>query len=126
MLVQPATFFRRRAYEQVNGFKDSTSTCWDMELWADMALAGASFHSMDEFMAAFRLHAGSITGAPGLRQLRVRDSLARHGADARAAGHPSGIPSCRFFHRARKFSGHPLRTFRQRLFVHHTLGRWSL
>lgn len=125
VLVQPATFFRRLAYERVEGFKRGTSTCWDMELWADMALAGANFHSMDEFMAAFRLHAGSITGSAGLRQQRLRDSRA---VMERMRGRRD---SCfdslvRFFHRACKFSEHPLRTFRQRLFFYHTLGRWTL
>ena len=125
VLVQQATFFRRHAYARVSEFKHNTSTCWDMEMWADMALAGATFHSMDEYMAAFRLYAGSITGAPGLRQQRLRDSLA---VMERMRGRPDSFlePLLRFFHRARKFSAHPLRTFRQRLFFYQTLGRWSL
>jgi glycosyltransferase involved in cell wall biosynthesis len=125
VLVQQATFFRRLAYQRVSSFKHNTSTCWDMELWADLALAGAAFHSMDEFMAAFRLHAGSITGSAGLRQLRLRDSLA---VMERMRGRPDSFldPLLRLLHRARKFSGHPLRTFRQRLFFYSTLGRWSL
>ncbi len=45
VLVQPATFFRRRTFQQVDGFKETPQTTWDMELWADMALAGATFHS---------------------------------------------------------------------------------
>jgi hypothetical protein len=125
VLVQQATFFRRVAYARVSDFKHDTSTCWDMELWADMALAGAIFHSMDEYMAAFRLHAGSITGAPGLRQQRLRDSLV---VMERIRGRPDFFfdQFFRIFHRARKFSEHPLRTFRQRLFFYRTLGRWSL
>ena len=125
VLVQQATFFRRHAYAQVCGVEHHTSTCWDAELWADMALAGASFRSMDEFIAAFRLHTGSITGASGLRQLRGRDAAALM---QRVRGRPDTLwdPMLRFLHRARKFSGHPLRTFRQRLFIYHALGRWSL
>ncbi|MBK8742718.1 MAG: glycosyltransferase [Betaproteobacteria bacterium] len=125
VLMQQATFFRSPMFEQVNGFKHKTSTCWDMELWADMALAGASFHSMDEFMAAFRLHAGSITGAAGLRQQRLRDSFA---VLERIRGRPDSSRDrlLRILHRARKFSGHPLRTLRQRLYFHGVLGRWSL
>lgn len=126
VLVQPATFFRRQAYERAGGFRHGrASTCWDMELWADMALAGARFHSMNDFIAAFRLHAGSITGAAEFRRQRVRDSLA---VMARMRGRPDSLRDVllRFLHRARKFLEHPLRTFRQRLFVHRTLGRWSL
>jgi len=125
VLVQPATFFRRDAYERTRGFRYETSTCWDMELWADMALAGARFRSMDEFVAAFRLHTGSITGAAGLRQLRRRESIA---VMERLRGRPDSFlkPMLRFYHRARKFSEHPLRTLNQRLYFHRTIGRWSL
>jgi glycosyltransferase involved in cell wall biosynthesis len=125
VLVQPATFFRRAAFEQVNGFKQDPSTCWDMELWADMALAGATFHSMDEFVAAFRLHAGSITGAAGLRWQRLRDSLA---VLERVRGRPDSFNDrlLSLYHCVSKFSEHPMRTFRQRLFFYRTLGRWML
>ena len=56
VLVQPATFFRREALILAEGFKDNTTTCWDMKLWADMAQGGARFHSMETFVAACRLH----------------------------------------------------------------------
>jgi glycosyltransferase involved in cell wall biosynthesis len=125
ILVQQATFFRRNVFEQVNGFREHANTCWDMELWADMALAGATFHSMDEFMAAFRLHAGSITGSAEMRDRRLQD--ARHVLEQlRGRPETSADRLLHYVHRAIKFSTHPGRTLRQRLFFYSTLKRWSL
>ena len=85
VLVQQATFFRRTAFEKTNGFKQDTSTCWDMELWADMALAGSTFHSVDEFMAAFRLHTESYYGRGGTPAAAVARLPRGVGAGARPA-----------------------------------------
>lgn len=124
VLVQPATFFRRKVFEQVEGFKHNTTTCWDMELWSDMARAGASFHNFDDFMAAFRLYPESITGSEHLREIRMRD--ARKVMDL-ARGRPESFVDriWALYHRARKFSTHPRRTVRQRLFIYSALQRWS-
>ena len=43
VLVQAATFFRRRKISAGRRFQEGNRTTWDMELWADMALAGARF-----------------------------------------------------------------------------------
>lgn len=125
VLLQPATFFRRTAFDRAGGFRQSGSVCWDMELWADMAARGATFHSLDRFLAAFRLHDDSITGRPDLR-LRRR-------TDARAVmAEVRGRPETRFdrllhlVYRALKFASHPGRTLRQRAFVYAVLKRWSL
>ncbi len=125
VLVQAATFFRRRALQRVDGFNENNRTAWDMQLWGDMALAGASFHSIDEPLAVYRIHQGSISGTTRLRQQRLQDTravlrkmLGRH-----------EIPRDRLYsllYRLRKFSGHPGRTLRQRWFFYSTLGRWSL
>jgi glycosyltransferase involved in cell wall biosynthesis len=125
VFVQQATFFRRRTFEQVGGFNEQMRTCWDMELWGDLARAGASFHGFEEFVAAFRLHQDSITGSPGLRAQRLRDTRAilekfRGRQEARRD---------QFFqliHRLRKFCGHPRRTLSQRAFLYSTLKRWSM
>ena len=37
ILVQPATFIRRRAYEWTAGFNEDNRTCWDAELLSDVA-----------------------------------------------------------------------------------------
>ena len=124
VLVQPATFFRRQALLQADGFKDTTTTCWDMELWADMARAGARFHSMEAFVAACRLHPDSITGSPTFREMHRRDAL-------RVMQKMGAAPASRmratlsFMHRTAKFLTHPRRTLQQRLFFYSTLHRWG-
>ncbi len=125
VLVQPATFFRREAFDRAHGFRAGRSTCWDMELWADMARAGATFRTMAAFVAACRLHSESITGHAGLRERRVRDAVA---VMEELRGRPAtAIDRFRcLFHRAIKFSRHPHRTLRQRYFFFTTLHRWSL
>jgi glycosyltransferase involved in cell wall biosynthesis len=125
ILVQQSTFFRRRAFEAARGFNQETRTCWDLELWANMARAGARFHTLEEFLAVFRLHADSITGSPQLVRRRLRDTrmiLQR----MRGRRESARDRLLEFVHRTMKFCGHPRRTVTQRLFVHSTLGRWSL
>lgn len=125
VLVQPATFFRRAAFDRAGGFRENDRVCWDMELWADMAATGARFARVDAYLAAFRLHPESITGRADLR--RRRREHARTVA-ARVSGHAETRQD-RLLHyacRALKFASHPARTLRQRLFFYTTLKRWSL
>ena len=125
VLVQPATFFRRGIFHEVGGFSDTTRTAWDMELWADMALAGASFHRADEFLAVARLHESSITGQAQLRKQRLEDArVVRQKVRGRPELARDRVYS--MLHRVRKFSGHPIRTLNQRLFFYSALRRWSL
>lgn len=62
-LLQQSTFFRAEAYQAVNGFNVGNRSCWDGELWLDMALSGRTFRVLDEFWSAFRVYDGSITGS---------------------------------------------------------------
>ena len=125
ILVQAATFFRRRVFQRVGGFDATNRTAWDGRLWADMALAGATFHSIDEPLAVHRIHPASISGNARLRKQRFRDmSTVQRMLRGRCE-----IPRDRLyslFYRLRKFSGHPGRTLRQRWFFYSTLRRWSL
>jgi glycosyltransferase involved in cell wall biosynthesis len=125
VLVQQATFFRRPAFERAGGFRDSGRLCWDMELWADLARRGARFKTVEAFLAAFRLHGASITGAADLRSRRRADARA---VMAEMRGRPENqIDRClHVLHRALKFSGHPVRTIQQRAFFWSILKRWSL
>jgi glycosyltransferase involved in cell wall biosynthesis len=125
VLVQQATFFRLQAFKAAGGFRESGRTCWDMELWADLARSGASFHALSEFMGAFRLHSHSISGQAALREKRLRDA---HAVMEEMRGRPesAGDRFLQFCHRAWKFSSHPGRTISQRLFFYSTLDRWSL
>jgi len=125
LLLQQSTFFRRAAFQRVRGFRRDSRTTWDMELWADMAEAGANFGTVNEFLAAFRLHPESITGATRWRARRNRDA---HAVLERLRGRPesAGDRLRTLVYRTARFAAHPLRSARQRLYFHSTLGRWSL
>lgn len=125
VLVQPATFFRRSAFSRAGGFPETGRICWDMELWAAMSRTGAAFASIDDHLAAFRLHPASVTGRADFRQRRRSD--ARDVASAAGGAGDTAIDHLlHYFHRARKFSRHPLRVLQQRRFMHSVLKRWSL
>lgn len=125
VLVQPATFFTRAAFDRAGGFRNTGSVCWDMELWADLARTGARFATIDKFLAGFRLHDRSITGSPELQRRRRSDARTVMTA---MRGRPStaGDRLIEMAYRLAKFSTHPVRTVRQRLYFYSALRRWSL
>lgn len=125
VLVQPATFFRREAFERAGGFRLSGRLCWDMELWADMATTGAQFRPIDAYLSAFRLHEGSITGRADLGHRRRQHARAVM-EELRGRPESSWDRLLHFAHRVLKFSDHPARTLRQRAFVYSELRRWTL
>ena len=63
VLLQQSTFFRARAFEAAGGFNADNRTCWDGELWLDMALAGKRFDRTNGFWSGFRVYDESITGS---------------------------------------------------------------
>jgi glycosyltransferase involved in cell wall biosynthesis len=75
-LFQPATFFRRDAFERAGGFNAENKSCWDAELWVDMALSGARFALADGVWGGCRLHPQSITSSRRLEQ-QVRTDVRR-------------------------------------------------
>ena len=116
VLVQQATFFRRDAFLQTNGFNEKHLTYWDAGLWADLGLAGAKFHHIREFFGVFRLHANSISINGRTRQFR-RDSdlyFQRIMQRQRRASDYALELLLRFF----KFCHHPHRTLGYKLFLH--------
>jgi len=125
VLFQPATFFRRRPFDQIGGFSARRQQTWDMDLWAHMAESGAVFATMEAALAAHRLHPDSITGSADLRRARWDDARQIR---ERLLGRQESLTdrALVWWHRARKFSQHPGRTLSQRAFFHSTLGRWSL
>jgi glycosyltransferase involved in cell wall biosynthesis len=125
VLIQPATFFRRDAFVRAGGFRETGRVCWDMELWAALAQAGSAFRSIDRFLAAFRLHAGSLTGDPRRAERRRLDARAVM-AEVRKRPESSVDRRIHLIYRVLKFVRHPLRALRQRLFVRSELSRWSL
>ena len=125
VLVQPATFFRRSAFRRVGRFDPTNQTAWDAQLWADLALSGAAFHTIDTPLAVHRIHPASISGNARLRRQRSIDmsSIQRM---LRGRCERSRDRVYAMLYRMRKFSGHPGRTLRQRWFFFSTLRRWSL
>lgn len=79
LIVQQATFFRRRIWEKTQGFNEQNFTCWDTEHIMDMALAGAKVHRVFKVLGEFRVYATSICGSQLLggsqemTQKRLRD-----------------------------------------------------
>lgn len=75
-VFQQGTFFRADAFRHVGGFNAANSTCWDGELFLDMALAGARFATVGDRLAEFRLHQAGISGSGRLIE-RYRDDNQR-------------------------------------------------
>jgi glycosyltransferase involved in cell wall biosynthesis len=73
-IFQQGTFFRAPYFKQVNGFNINNKTCWDGELFLDMALAGAQFATIGDDLAHFRLHEGGITGSGRLEEQYRKDT----------------------------------------------------
>jgi glycosyltransferase involved in cell wall biosynthesis len=125
VLLQPATFFRRAAFDRAGGFRETGRVCWDMELWAAMAASGATFQTRDLFLAGFRLHEKSITGGTDLRQRRRDDARS---VMAEMRGRPEDLRdrAGHFLFRTLKFARHPIHGLKRRAYVFSTLKRWSL
>jgi glycosyltransferase involved in cell wall biosynthesis len=83
-IFQQGTFFRAAYFNKVNGFNIENKTCWDGELFLDMAIAGAKFKTIGNDLAHFRLHEGGITGSGRLeKQYRVDVARLFHKATGR-------------------------------------------
>lgn len=72
-LLQQGCFFRRRVFERVGGFNVANKTCWDGELFLDMALSGARFAATSRMLGAFRIHDASISGSGRMEEEYRRD-----------------------------------------------------
>lgn len=66
-IAQPATFFRRTAYERVGGVDEALHYVMDWDLWCRFAAAGYRFAFADEVLAAAR-HYGETKTSGGGRQ----------------------------------------------------------
>lgn len=73
LVVQQATFFRRRAFEATGGFNTANRTCWDAELILDMALTGCGIEYVPVPLGAFRIYGDSITGSGRLNHQYEKD-----------------------------------------------------
>lgn len=66
-LAQQSTFFRADAFRRAGGFNPENRIAWDGELWVDLALSGARFGRLNQYLSAFRIYNESISGAGGHR-----------------------------------------------------------
>jgi glycosyltransferase involved in cell wall biosynthesis len=71
-LVQQASFFRGEAFWNVGGFNVENKVNWDGELWVDLALAGAKFGRIQDYLADFRIYESSITGSGAFSDEYIR------------------------------------------------------
>ena len=83
--LQQSTFFRREAFNCSPRFNLANRTCWDGELFVNMASKGVAVGYIDADLAKFRIHSASISGSGRLlrayredcrrihRELRGRD-----------------------------------------------------
>lgn len=76
MLIQQSTYFRAEAYRRTQGFNTSNITCWDGELMVDMAVTGARFRLLNQFIACFRIHPQSVSGS-GRLEAEYHQTIAR-------------------------------------------------
>lgn len=75
-IFQQGTFFRASYFSKVGGFNIENTTCWDGELFLDMAIAGAKFATLVDDLAHFRLHEGGISGS-GRLENKYRNDTSR-------------------------------------------------
>jgi glycosyltransferase involved in cell wall biosynthesis len=61
LVIQPASFFRRRALEQVGPLDEALHFLMDHEFYVRLVMAGLSFRRVEATWARFRWHAGSKT-----------------------------------------------------------------
>ena len=88
MVLQPATFLRRSAFERAGGFNAANRVTWDGELIAGIALTGGTLRHVRRMWSAFAIYPESISGS---RRLAAQAILERrrvfrlvHGRDWRA------------------------------------------
>tara|TARA_B110000114_G_C14899987_1_gene320308 strand:- start:277 stop:702 length:426 start_codon:yes stop_codon:yes gene_type:complete len=62
-ICQQATFFKKKAYIDVGGFNIENNSSWDFELFADMYKKKYNFKKVNNFLGAFRIYSGSMTGS---------------------------------------------------------------
>jgi glycosyltransferase involved in cell wall biosynthesis len=109
-VVQQATFIRSTAFKMAGGFNDENVTCWDGELLVDLALTGARFMRVDDFLGEFRLYPTSITGSGRLDEVLQKDRL-RINDKIFGSRKRRGRWVAPAVYRLRKYVAHPSHTF---------------
>jgi glycosyltransferase involved in cell wall biosynthesis len=71
--LQQSTFFRHEAFLRTSGFNPENRTCWDGELFVNLANQGTPIGFIDADLSGFRIHAASISGSGGSQQVYRAD-----------------------------------------------------
>jgi glycosyltransferase involved in cell wall biosynthesis len=71
--LQQSTFILADAYRRSPKFNTENRTCWDGELFVNIAHQGAKVGYIDADLAAFRIHEGSISGSGRLNEQYRQD-----------------------------------------------------
>ena len=66
---------RSCALRRSGGFNVQNRICWDAELLADLALAGARFHYLPVLLGAHRLHGKSLSASDEISARRRAEKL---------------------------------------------------
>jgi glycosyltransferase involved in cell wall biosynthesis len=74
-IVQPTTFFRRRAFDAVGQIRASTHWIMDYELWIRFAQAGFKFAYTPRVLAHFRWLSDNKTATGGMKRLQEVDRI---------------------------------------------------
>jgi glycosyltransferase involved in cell wall biosynthesis len=100
--LQQSTFFRAEVYRRSPGFNLENRTCWDGELFVNIANNGARIGYIRADLAGFRIHEASISGSGRMNEQYQKDSRRIF---RQVIGH-DWTPNdevLRFFYRARGF-----------------------
>jgi len=71
--LQQSTFFRKKAFLETDGFNKDNRTCWDGELFLDMAVHHQKFGILHKDLALFRIYNTSISGSGNLSDIYKKD-----------------------------------------------------
>jgi len=84
IIVEQAAFVKMEAIRRVGGFNVDNRTCWDGELFFDIARTGGTFQRVWRNWGRFRIYPASISGSGSRAEqnrkdrLRMRRKLARN------------------------------------------------
>lgn len=112
-IVQQGMSFRMDLFRQVGGFNPNNRTCWDHELLCDFMAAGATTVRSKARLAAFRIHAASISGGVGGEVAAQRYLTDFNRVRARLGGQKIKPQQMRRFIRLRKMLGSPSSVLRR-------------
>lgn len=71
--IQQSIFFKLEPFNRVGGFNEGNGTCWDGELFLDMAISNCKFKLIRKDLGLFRLHEEGITGSGRLTEKYLID-----------------------------------------------------